>query len=98
MWISQVLLRLFFAYLSYLVDISKIVAQRSCFRCKSSEGWIGIEEPQENANLLGNSLDSLTAILQTLLFFFFFFLTGKYNLLIRVTCKRMTSYFVIRKY
>lgn len=61
----------FFTYLSYFEDISKIIMQQSCFRCKSSEGRIGIGEPEENANLLGDSPDSLTAILQTLFFFFY---------------------------
>lgn len=56
----------FFSSLSYFEVIFKIIVQRSCFRCKSSEGKLGIGEPPKNTNLLGNSPDSWRALLQTL--------------------------------
>lgn len=54
----------FFLSLGYFEDISKIMVQRFCFRCKSSEGKVRIGEPQKNADLLGNSPHSLTASYQ----------------------------------
>lgn len=71
--------------LSFFEEISKTMVQRSCFRCKSSEGKLGIEELQRNFNLLDNFPDSLTVLLQTT-FFFYFKLTST-KLLIGVTDK-----------
>lgn len=60
-----------FSSLCYFRNISKLVAQRSCLRCKSSERKLRIGElgeKKKKSQLLGSSPNSLTALLLTRFF------------------------------